>query len=110
MRCTGGVCTPTTANAVLNTTDLANMLATSDVNVVTSNGAVTIALKDGRILEEVEEYNRGSGENPMTYEELRAKFDDNSSVFLSAAQRDRLADAIRALDELPDASALLDVT
>jgi len=73
-------------------------------------GAVTIALKDGRIFEEVEEYNRGSGENPMTYEELRAKFDDNSSVFLSAAQRDRLADAIRALDELPDASALLDVT
>jgi 2-methylcitrate dehydratase PrpD len=73
-------------------------------------GAVTIALKDGRIFEEVEEYNRGSGENPMTYEELRAKFDDNSSVFLSAAQRDRLTDAIRALDELPDASALLDVT
>jgi 2-methylcitrate dehydratase PrpD len=73
-------------------------------------GAVTITLKDGRIFEEVEEYNRGSAENPMSYAELRAKFDDNSSAFLSAAERDRLADAIQVLDELPDASALLDVT
>jgi 2-methylcitrate dehydratase PrpD len=73
-------------------------------------GAVKIVLKDGRIFEEVEEYNRGSAENPMTYAELRAKCDDNSSAFLSAAQRDRLADAIMALDELSDASALIDLT
>jgi 2-methylcitrate dehydratase PrpD len=73
-------------------------------------GAVTIALKDGRIFEEVEEYNRGSAENPMSYAELRAKFDDNSSECLSAAQRDRLADAIQKLDELKDAGSLLDVT
>jgi 2-methylcitrate dehydratase PrpD len=72
-------------------------------------GAVKIVLKDGRSFEEIEEYNRGSAENPMTYEELRAKFDDNSSSFLSAAQRDRLADAIQQLDQLPDASALLRV-
>ncbi len=70
-------------------------------------GAVKIVLKDERGFEEIEEYNRGSAENPMTYEELRAKFDHNSSVFLSAAQRDRLADGIRQLDQLPDASALL---
>jgi len=73
-------------------------------------GAVKIVLKDGCIFEEVEEYNRGSAENPMSYAELRAKFDDNSSAFLSAAQRERLADAIQALDELPDASVLLDLT
>jgi 2-methylcitrate dehydratase PrpD len=73
-------------------------------------GAVKIALRDGRAFEEVEEYNRGSAENPMSYAELRAKFDDNSSAFLSTAQRDRLADVIQALDELPDASALLDVS
>jgi 2-methylcitrate dehydratase PrpD len=73
-------------------------------------GAVKITLKDGRIFEEVEEYNRGSEENPMSYAELRAKFYDNSSGFLSAAQRDRLADAIQTLDELNDARTLLDVT
>lgn len=72
-------------------------------------GAVTVVLKDGRAFEETEEDNRGSAENPMSYAELRAKFDDNSSAFLSAVQRDRLADAIRTLDELEDASILLDV-
>jgi len=73
-------------------------------------GAVTIMLKDGRTFEEIEEYNRGSMENPMSYSELRAKFDDNSSAFLSAAQRDLLADTIQTLDEREDASILLDVT
>ncbi len=47
-------------------------------------GAVTVTLKDGRQFTEVEEYNRGSFENPMTYQELRAKFDDNASGFLSS--------------------------
>jgi len=72
-------------------------------------GAVKIVLKDGRTFEEVEEYNRGSAENPMSYAELRAKFDDNSSAFLSATQRGRLADAIQALDTQENASALLDL-
>jgi 2-methylcitrate dehydratase PrpD len=71
-------------------------------------GAAKIVLKDGRIFEEVEEYNRGSAENPMSYAELRAKFDDNASAFLSPIQRDRLADAIHTLDRLADASALVE--
>jgi 2-methylcitrate dehydratase PrpD len=73
-------------------------------------GAVKMLLKDGRTFEEIEEYNRGSAENPMTYEELREKFDENSSGFLSNSQRDRLAGTIQKLDELPDASALLGLT
>ena len=58
-------------------------------------GAVHVVLKDGRIFDEVEEYNRGSAENPMTYREIRGKFDENASAFLSQAARDRLADADR---------------
>jgi 2-methylcitrate dehydratase PrpD len=73
-------------------------------------GAVKITLKDGRAFEEVEEYNRGSAENPMTYAELRAKFDDNSSAFLSASERDRVDDTIQNLEKLEDASALLRTT
>jgi 2-methylcitrate dehydratase PrpD len=69
-------------------------------------GAVKIVLKDGREFEEVEEYNRGSAENPMTYQELRAKFDDNAGGFLSVEQRDRLAVEIGRLESLPVASAL----
>ncbi len=73
-------------------------------------GAVKIVLKDGREFEEVEEYNRGSAENPMTYEELRAKFDDNAGGFLSAEKRDRLAVEIGRLESLPAASYLFTYT
>jgi 2-methylcitrate dehydratase PrpD len=70
-------------------------------------GAVEITLTDGRRFTEVEEYNRGSAENPMTYQELRAKFEDNAGGFLSADARGRLADEIQRLELLPDAKILL---
>jgi 2-methylcitrate dehydratase PrpD len=70
-------------------------------------GAAKITLKDGRVFETVEEYNRGSAENPMSYAELRAKFDENASGFLSAAARERLADAVNRLEQLPEASVLV---
>jgi 2-methylcitrate dehydratase PrpD len=70
-------------------------------------GAVKIVFKNGRTVEEVEEYNRGSAENPMPYEELRAKFDDNASGFLSAQERDRLVNEINRLDTLPNANILV---
>lgn len=69
-------------------------------------GAVKVTLTDGRQFTEVEEYNRGSAENPMTYAELRAKFEDNASGFLSAEARGRLADQIQDLDRLTDAKLL----
>ena len=71
-------------------------------------GAVRVTLKDGRVLEEIEEYNRGSAENPMDEAELRAKFDDNAGGFLSAVQRDRLAQEIASAESLPDARVLVD--
>jgi 2-methylcitrate dehydratase PrpD len=69
-------------------------------------GEARITLKDGRVLEAIEEYNRGSAENPMSYEDIRAKFDENASTFLSEAERGRLADAIADLERQPDASRL----
>ncbi len=70
-------------------------------------GAVRLTLTDGRIIEDVQEHNLGSPENPMSDAQLRAKFDDNSGVLLSAAQRDRLAGAIARLEQLEDASQLV---
>jgi 2-methylcitrate dehydratase PrpD len=70
-------------------------------------GAVKIVLKDGRAMEEVEEYNRGSVENPMTIDELRAKFDDNASGFLSASQRQLLVEQVDRLQALPRSKLLL---
>jgi 2-methylcitrate dehydratase PrpD len=69
-------------------------------------GIVRVTLRDGRTFEEVEEYNRGSRENPMTEAELRAKFDENAAAFLSKPARDHLASQILSLDRLPDASVL----
>jgi 2-methylcitrate dehydratase PrpD len=73
-------------------------------------GAVRVTLKDGRVLEEIEEYNRGSAENPMSEAELRAKFDDNAGGFLSAGQRDWLAQEIARTENLPDVRTLVDLT
>lgn len=70
-------------------------------------GAVTITLGDGRTISEVEEHNRGSAQNPMTPDELRAKFDENASGFLDANGREQLAAAIARLETLPDASAIV---
>ena len=70
-------------------------------------GAVKIVLKDGREFEQVEEYNRGSAENPMTHEELRTKFEENASGFLSQEQRHRLLQKIDGLSTLASAKLLL---
>ncbi|HEX3943620.1 MAG TPA: hypothetical protein VHW69_05985 [Rhizomicrobium sp.] len=43
MSCSGGVCTPTAKNAVLNVSDLASMLASGDLTVQTGNGNDTTA-------------------------------------------------------------------
>jgi 2-methylcitrate dehydratase PrpD len=73
-------------------------------------GAIRVTLTDGRIIDEVEEYNRGSAENPMSQDELRAKFDDNAGGFLSAPQRDRLAQEVARTENLPDARTIVDLT
>ena len=67
-------------------------------------------LADGRVFDVVEEYNRGSAENPMTAEELRAKFDDNAGSVLDAASRARLADAVAGLESLDDAGSIVGLT
>jgi 2-methylcitrate dehydratase PrpD len=69
-------------------------------------GEARITLKDGRVVETVEEFNRGSAENPMSSADLRAKFDENAAGFLDASARDRLADSIGRLEDLPDAGVL----
>ena len=73
-------------------------------------GVVRVTLKDGRSVVEVEEFNRGSFENPMTLAELRAKFDANASGFLSSDARDRLVDEIGRLERAPDSRVLVDLS
>jgi 2-methylcitrate dehydratase PrpD len=72
-------------------------------------GAVRVTLKDGRVFDEVEEFNRGSAQNPMSEDELRAKFHDNAGAVLPADQRTRLVDAVARTEDLTDASAIVDL-
>jgi 2-methylcitrate dehydratase PrpD len=73
-------------------------------------GAVRVTLKNGRVLTEVEEFNRGSAENPMSQSELRAKFDDNASGLLTSEARDRLAHEVGRAENLSDASVVVGLT
>ena len=73
-------------------------------------GAVAITLNDGRTLSYTQEHNRGSVENPMTYGELCAKFDDNARGLLGDEARDHLAEWIANVEHLGDASVLVDMT
>jgi 2-methylcitrate dehydratase PrpD len=72
-------------------------------------GAVRVTLNDGRLLTEIEEYNRGSAQNPMSREEIRRKFDENAAGFLDDHARDRLVEALDGLERLPDASEIVDL-
>jgi hypothetical protein len=45
----------------------------------------------------------------MSSGELRAKFDDNAAAFLSARQRDAVADAVAHVETLPSARTLMDL-
>lgn len=73
-------------------------------------GAIELTLKDGRRLSVTQEHNRGSVENPMSYGELRAKFDDNAGDLLDAEAREHLAEWIANVDHLGDVSGLVELT
>jgi 2-methylcitrate dehydratase PrpD len=72
-------------------------------------GAVKVTLTDGRVIEELEEYNRGSAENPMPDSELEAKFDENASGLLSAEKRRQLIAHVAQLESLDRAATLVDL-
>jgi 2-methylcitrate dehydratase PrpD len=72
-------------------------------------GEVRVNLTGGQSLVAVEEHNRGSAENPMSESELRTKFDENASGFLSPIERRRLAEEIERLDHLPDSRTIVDL-
>ncbi len=67
-----------------------------------------ITLHDGRVIEETQEHNLGSPENPMDAAQLRAKFDENAGGILSPSERDRLAAEIDRLEQQDDASAIVE--
>ena len=72
-------------------------------------GWVIVRTKDGRVLEKVQDANHGSPGDPMTAEEVRAKFAENA---LRALPKERIAaivEAVDALDRAPNVAKLIDL-
>jgi 2-methylcitrate dehydratase PrpD len=62
-------------------------------------GGVRVRTRDGRTLEADLPYQQGGPENPMSADEVRAKFRENAALALSADCVDALESAVLALDE-----------
>ncbi|MGV3770588.1 MAG: MmgE/PrpD family protein [Sphingobium phenoxybenzoativorans] len=73
-------------------------------------GVVAVELTDGAIVEEIEEHNRGSFQNPMTTQEIVAKFTENVDGTLSGEQAASIVDAALSLDRLDSIAHLTSLT
>jgi 2-methylcitrate dehydratase len=70
-------------------------------------GISEIVTKDGKTFRSRVDYPRGHARNPMTDEEVIAKFKDMASVRMTEARMNRLIESVFALDKLDDIGTLL---
>jgi 2-methylcitrate dehydratase PrpD len=70
-------------------------------------GGVRITLRDGRVLEAELPHQRGGPGNPLTADEVRAKFRDNAGLTLPEGAVEGLEHAILSLEELDGVTGLL---
>jgi len=70
-------------------------------------GGVRIRLRDGRVLEAELPHQRGGPENPLSADEVRAKFRENAGLACGEAQVEALENTILHLDELDSVRGLL---
>jgi 2-methylcitrate dehydratase PrpD len=70
-------------------------------------GGVRIRLRDGRTLEAELPHQRGAPENPLTPDEVRAKFRENARLALAEAAVEALEETILALEEQAEVRGLL---
>ena len=66
------------------------------------SGALEIVLRDGRRLERRQQVNRGAAGNPIAPADVVAKYEDNASRAVPAAQVARIQEAVMTLDSVPD--------
>jgi 2-methylcitrate dehydratase PrpD len=69
---------------------------------------VTIVLADGREISETVRFARGSPENPMTRDEIVAKYRDCARLGLDPARAERALQMLERLEALPSVAPLMD--
>lgn len=72
-------------------------------------GWVVVTTKDGRRLERVQEHNHGSLADPMSPDEIRAKFAENAARALPEERIRPIVDQVARLETLPDVGPLLEL-
>jgi 2-methylcitrate dehydratase PrpD len=70
-------------------------------------GGVRITMRDGKVLEAELPHQRGGPENPLSADEVRAKFHENAGLALSESAVESLESAILSLEQLEDVTGLL---
>lgn len=72
-------------------------------------GWVIVRTKDGRTLERVQDSNHGSPADPMTPDEIRAKFAENAARALPEGRAAAVVEAVEELDRAEGVETLLDL-
>lgn len=70
-------------------------------------GWVIVETVDGRTLERIEMYNRGSAKLPMSASDIKEKFRDNASFMLAPDRIDRIEKCVDRLEHVPDVTELV---
>ena len=70
-------------------------------------GGARVTLADGTAFEADFPHQKGGPENPLTTDEIRAKFRENAALALPEAEAVRLEEAVLGLDELDDVAGAL---
>ena len=87
---------------------MARVTAEADPGVGVDAARMTLRLADGRVLEERVAAARGTPGNPLTREEVEAKFQRLARVVLPAERVATLVGLLRRLPDLPDVTAVAD--
>ena len=87
---------------------MSRVTAEADPSIRVDAARMTLRLADGRVLEERIAAARGTPDNPLTRDEVEAKFQRLAGVVLPADRIARLSGMLRRLPELPDVAALVE--
>ncbi len=96
---------------VLQLLDRIRIVETDECNAGYPDGIpnkLIVKLRDGRTLEKLVKYPRGHAGNPMTDEEVIAKFKRQATGIVSEATAERIVQMSLGLDELDDIAPLLE--
>jgi 2-methylcitrate dehydratase PrpD len=85
---------------------MARVTPEADTSLGMGAARMSVRLADGRVLEERVSAARGTADNPLTRDELEAKFRRLAEVVLPAARVTELVAALRGLADLPDMAEL----